>query len=635
VVETLERVNADHPTLRAHQLVLQAVGCDGRGEEERAEEALEAAGRLARRHDNPWVLFEVARHRARRLAGRGAEALAVTQAEIAAGIAGRQGWGPRRRSVEREFQLTDGGSPMRRGSGGSRRSRGASGEDLQTLQLQRHLDAMLRVSLAATEAADPDEQIEFVLDELIAILNAERGAVFLRDDEGSLQLAAARHAGRSDLVDPTLSRQAVDRVDETGEPLVMAATAAGDAEGLMTAESVMAEDIRSIGAVPLVDEEESAGVVYLDSRLASGIFSDLDIDILAALAGQIPVILQRLRAARLETQVESERQQRRLADRLRRMTTEMHATRHLPDICRLLVDGLAEFLPVAGARAFVCREEQTREVVIPEAADASGDGTRFPERKSIEELGDCDLESLFNGLGLGAFDFEGTDSETVISPHGWQMAIPLQTSDALAGILLVEATAGEAFEESARRFAMAFGGQAGVALEHARLVTTDELTGLHNRRNFFELARREFRKMRRYEFSLTALMFDIDEFKAVNDTHGHAAGDEVLRAVAACCRQCVRSVDILGRYGGEEFALLLPHTEAAEATETVAERIRAAVEAETVVVDGTEISVTVSVGVAGADPDDETLDDLLERADAALYRAKDEGRNRVVVQAGR
>ena len=126
-------------------------------------------------------------------------------------------------------------------------------------------------------------------------------------------------------------------------------------------------------------------------------------------------------------------------------------------------------------------------------------------------------------------------------------------------------------------------------------------------------------------------MFDLDYFKHVNDTYGHAVGDEVLRVLAERAALQTREIDILGRYGGEEFALLLPETRLHEALE-IAERLRLAA-LEPIHVNGLELCVSISVGVAEAQ-EDVSLSHLLQRADAALYQAKRSGRNRVVTLPG-
>ena len=162
-----------------------------------------------------------------------------------------------------------------------------------------------------------------------------------------------------------------------------------------------------------------------------------------------------------------------------------------------------------------------------------------------------------------------------------------------------------------------------------RLAGTDELTGLLSRRRFFGLAEREVERARRHRLPLSMLVFDLDDFKLVNDVYGHGAGDDLLRAVAATCREQLRPFDIVGRMGGDEFCALLPH-DGPEEGEKVAERLRAAVAGLTVVVSGSLVRTTLSIGVASSvGVTDETVTALLEAADAALYEAKRAGRDRV------
>jgi diguanylate cyclase (GGDEF)-like protein/PAS domain S-box-containing protein len=163
---------------------------------------------------------------------------------------------------------------------------------------------------------------------------------------------------------------------------------------------------------------------------------------------------------------------------------------------------------------------------------------------------------------------------------------------------------------------------------HRRSTGCDHLTGVANRRTFFERAELEFERWKRAPRPLSLLYVDVDPFKAVNDEHGHAAGDAVLRQVGATLGTLLREVDLVARVGGEEFAMLLPSTGMHGALE-VAELLRAEIAAQTTDVEGAPIRVTLSVGVASMEPDVASVDGLLKRADRALYAAKRAGRNRV------
>lgn len=171
------------------------------------------------------------------------------------------------------------------------------------------------------------------------------------------------------------------------------------------------------------------------------------------------------------------------------------------------------------------------------------------------------------------------------------------------------------------------------ALAHERiqrLATLDALTGLYNRRFGLTRLREEFKRAIRAEMPLSVAMFDIDHFKSVNDTYGHLVGDRVLAAVSAAARRTLREGDVLIRYGGEEFLVLLIGASAEDAA-LIAERIRRAV-AETTIADGAQsIRVTTSIGTCSMPADGiDSEDDLVEQADSALYAAKESGRDRVI-----
>ena len=158
------------------------------------------------------------------------------------------------------------------------------------------------------------------------------------------------------------------------------------------------------------------------------------------------------------------------------------------------------------------------------------------------------------------------------------------------------------------------------------LATRDELTGVHNRRQFLVLADREWSRCRRYDMGAALLMIDVDHFKDINDEHGHLAGDLMLREIARAAGDTLRQPDLLGRYGGEEFMVFLPHADPLGALDA-AERIRERVSRLNLAWRGKEVRATVSVGVAALDLSHESLASLIQEADQALYAAKDAGRN--------
>ncbi len=218
---------------------------------------------------------------------------------------------------------------------------------------------------------------------------------------------------------------------------------------------------------------------------------------------------------------------------------------------------------------------------------------------------------------------------------GDRLEVPLATADHTFGRL---ALVGDAFTDEQRATALSLASHAAIALENARLhriverqALVDGLTGVANRRQCEEALHTEVARADRLGTPLTLVLADLDDFKAVNDLHGHGAGDEVLRAFASILRETVRESDLAGRWGGEEFMLLLPGADGAGGAQ-FAERVRTALaERELVAPDGIPLRVTCSFGVAqhaaGTD-----ADALFAAADRALYRAKREGKDRVELE---
>jgi diguanylate cyclase (GGDEF)-like protein len=217
------------------------------------------------------------------------------------------------------------------------------------------------------------------------------------------------------------------------------------------------------------------------------------------------------------------------------------------------------------------------------------------------------------------------------------VGVPLVARDQIVGVLSIQSYQPEAFKPDQIRLLETIANQAAIAVENAnlfeqmrQLAITDPLTALSNRRQFWWLANNEIERSVRYHRPLAAIMLDIDHFKKVNDTYGHAVGDAVLQHLAEVCRSNLRVVDIIGRYGGEEFAIVLPETDP-DSARGVAERLRGAVEASEVTSSQGTVKITISLGIAGLDSADKSLEIMLDRADQALYTAKREGRNRVSV----
>jgi two-component system cell cycle response regulator len=283
-------------------------------------------------------------------------------------------------------------------------------------------------------------------------------------------------------------------------------------------------------------------------------------------------------------------------------------------------------LPIANsvARASTCAEAWTLlaadiELIIASLSTPGGDALRLVTQCRANETfrqlpvlliaDDSDLPRLAKGLDLGANDY---------------LVRPVDRNELLART---------ATQVRRKRLQNRLDENYRNSLE---LALTDELTGLYHRRYLFVHLDELIQRVNQDGINAAVLLFDIDNFKQVNDTYGHAAGDDVLRELAARTTHCVRNVDLVARRGdgaGDEFVVVMPETDVTIAA-AVAERLRAEVarEAFTINSDGRKLSVTISIGVASAATGSDDRDSLLSRADAALYAAKTRGRNCVIVR---
>jgi diguanylate cyclase (GGDEF)-like protein len=218
------------------------------------------------------------------------------------------------------------------------------------------------------------------------------------------------------------------------------------------------------------------------------------------------------------------------------------------------------------------------------------------------------------------------------------LAVPMQLGGEVIGAISTQSYRPNAYNEEDLTLLEMLASYAAIALENSRLfkkiqrlAITDSLTDIYNRRHLFVLGQREFNRARRFKRPLSVVFIDIDHFKEVNDLYGHRAGDEVLTLITRTIQKHIRDIDVMGRYGGEEFLLFIPEVEL-EATRHIAERIRAAVEQALSDSRFSKPAVTISLGVASLTDDIPTLAALVARADAAMYDAKRTGRNRVAVR---
>jgi diguanylate cyclase (GGDEF)-like protein len=391
--------------------------------------------------------------------------------------------------------------------------------------------------------------------------------------------------------------------------------------------------IRSLMASPIVVGGVERGTVIVDSTEPKH-FTDDDHDYLSAIArlcGETAYFAYVSNEHKLQYQ--------RLA--AMSITEKYFFQKH--DV-EAVLDKMAEIIPFAIScdRFTISLKNDADSAMIrrawgPDADKLSNKGFSLKE-KTLMSLLYAKNMCFFRDFTSDHYEARYADNEPVSETMGSFLAFPIGVDECKGGILL-ESCRREAFSDIHRALLSRLVTSAGLAIEKIQLIeqsnnlaTHDGLTGLCNHRQFQKLLRDEITRSNRYKDPLTLVLCDIDLFKRVNDTHGHPFGDTVLRGVASTLQESIRDgVDIAARYGGEEFALILVKTDEKNARES-AERIRQQIEKVVFHThQGETVHVSMSFGIAVFSVHAKDIDGLVQKADKALYRAKQNGRNRVEV----
>jgi two-component system cell cycle response regulator len=320
------------------------------------------------------------------------------------------------------------------------------------------------------------------------------------------------------------------------------------------------------------------------------------------------------------------------------------------EIFDILVRRVSRLFQIRRCSMILIEEGGERGTVVaahddPSISALALDLTRYPEIRQAVETGAPVLVKNLRGSALFEQIRPLWETENIEVDIQSIVAIPFACDQSQHGVFFLRSSPDEpALDEESVRLTSAIAQGAVRALNRAAmfesvlshqeqleiLAKTDELTGCLSRRYLMERLENELERAARYERLLGVVMFDIDDFKRLNDTHGHTTGDAALRSIGEVLRRSLRTADFVGRYGGDEFLLVLPETSAL-GTHKLAERIRNGISRREFELRGSTLRLSVSGGVAGfPDSDVMTPEDLIDRADLALYKAKDAGRNRVV-----
>jgi diguanylate cyclase (GGDEF)-like protein len=215
------------------------------------------------------------------------------------------------------------------------------------------------------------------------------------------------------------------------------------------------------------------------------------------------------------------------------------------------------------------------------------------------------------------------------------LIVPIQSKRDMYGVMYLDCGYFKnIYNEHSVDLLTAYANQAAIAIENVRLfeaATRDGMTGLYGHRAFREIAQQEFRISKRYNQQFSVVVLDIDDFKDINDTYGHAAGDEVIKGCADFLKKSLRDSDVLSRYGGDEFEIILPRM-SKKNSKKILEKIRKKIKSSTINAENNEVRISVSIGVACFPADSSDLEELFKKADKNMYKAKRDGKNKIYAE---
>lgn len=509
--------------------------------------------------------------------------------------------------------------------------------ELNRLYREEHLQRLMVEGLTITSSAlsatmDLEKIPDLLLQELAHILPYDTATFWFV--EGT-ELVLSRARGYSMIFGENVDRFLVKRVELEKARLMKSMLDSGRSviiEKVSTERNQVphgfAKHIRSWAGAPILIKGKPLAVFTIESR-ESGRFTGKMRSILQAICGQASLSFQNAQL------LQAEKQLRLRAEMLQKATAALTAELELSQLLEQVMDYLGSVVPYDSVCIFLYEEESKAMRAVAGRGFPKPDeiiGNLYSAENALFAIINQQKKPLILGDTLGDHRFERWGGAEHI--RGW-MGIPLIFREKVIGYMTVDSREVNAYDQEAAQFAQAFANQAASAIQISRLFTemqslalTDPLTGALNRRQFFDLAAQFVAKARNNQQTLSAIMIDVDNYKNVNDTLGHLAGDQILKMVTECFASVLMPQDILARVGGDEFTILLPGQNREQAANK-AECLRTTLENTLIPVNNTNVTITASFGVAEIAPDRMDLDDMINRADQALYQSKNAGRNTV------
>jgi diguanylate cyclase (GGDEF)-like protein len=493
---------------------------------------------------------------------------------------------------------------------------------------RREAEALQMALAELTSALDLQEVLNGLIGYLDSVIPFDSACVFLLRGDRLLAMAARGFPDPAAVINksyPLEKDLLFQEIQRTRRPLVIE-----DVQKDVRYQAYGgSHQTRSWMGLPLIVRGTVIGLLTMDSY-TPGTYTNADVVALAqAFANHAAVAVENARLFQVE------REQRYLAEALREIGTLLSESLDFDHVLNLLLDQVARLVPYDAANIKLVEDgilrvarwrnyERFGDEAVAAIQNLSWDMPSHPVLRRLVETR--------APIILADVTMEPDWPEGPLPTRSW-LGVPIVLQERVIAVFSLYKLEPDFYRPEHANLLSIFAGQAALAIQNAslyrevrRLAITDELTGIINRRHLFELGERELNRALRFNRPLCVVMLDLDHFKDINDRYGHAVGDQVLRAVAERCKQNLREFDLVGRYGGEEFVIILPETTLMD-SRGITERVRECIAATPIETTAGPQQITVSQGVAALDPQVPNLAALIDRADRAMYAAKHQGRN--------
>jgi diguanylate cyclase (GGDEF)-like protein/PAS domain S-box-containing protein len=500
--------------------------------------------------------------------------------------------------------------------------------------LKKHdeeMAALYETSLAINAQLDLPGLLHAVVEHAARLLDAPMAALYLvLPDEKTLEMTAVynmpgNYMGTKLYLGEGLS----GRVAETGEPMMVADHSQWEGRSPI----FEGAPFRRVLGVPIKYRGKVIGVINITDSERIGLFRPSEVRLVNLLADQAAVAIENARL------FDAANQRANQLDLLNRIGLVITSGLEMDQVSKTILDQIQHLIKI-DAFYLALYDEQTGQITFPTFYDRGNFSTLNPQDiKSNPGITGYVIDTR-SPLRVDDLTFAGLSSRYAgIHSNGGPshsfIGVPLLLGERVLGVISIQNYQPGVFTEEDTHLMETIAAQAAVAVDNARLFTemqhraiVDELTRLYNYRGLMELGPREVERARRFNRPLSALFYDIDDFRDFNNRYSHLVGNEVLREVGKVSTQTLRTVDLVTRFGGEEFVTLLPETRIGAATQA-AERLREAIQIQRVSSSWGELGITISIGVAELTPSMKRLEELIERANQAEHLAKERGKNRV------